>query len=179
MSETLKAEPRRIRQGIYETYLQGKVLDVGYNATGSETMTGIDVTGLDFNTPGYDGHNIPWEGQYFDCVYSSHMLEHVENDIAMIQEMFRVTKVGGYLFAYVPHQFLYEKSYELPSRFNPAHKRMYTASILCAHIEEALGINNFRIRWLQECDEGFDYKIPASQHSVGEYAIEAIVERLR
>lgn len=178
MSETLKAEPRRIRQGIYEKYLHGRVLDVGFDATGSEVMTGIDVTGIDFSTPGYNGKDIPYGDGHFDCVYSSHMLEHVSDDVGMLREMFRCVKKGGYLFVYVPHQFLYEKSFALPSRFNPDHKHMYTASIICTRIEKALGINTFRIRWLQECDEGFDYTLPAGSHSVGEYAIEVIIEKL-
>jgi predicted SAM-dependent methyltransferase len=35
------------------------------------------------------------EDNYFDFIYCSHVLEHIQNDTAAISEMFRTLKVGG------------------------------------------------------------------------------------
>ena len=178
MSETSKAEPRRIRDGFYDRFCQGKVLDVGYAGSDGAVMSGLDVTGLDFNTPGYDGKKIPFETESFDTVYSSHVLEHVENDVEFVKEMFRVVRNGGYLIIYLPHQWLYEKRHAPPSRFNSDHKRFYTPYTVLGVIEDALHIYDYRIRYMQDCDEGFNYSIPANQHSSGEYAIEIVLQKI-
>ena len=178
MSETSKSEPRRIRERFYSKYCNGKVLDIGYAATGGETMTGIDVTGLDIDTPGYDGLHIPYDDETFDTVYSSHMLEHMHDDIAGLREQYRVVKKGGYIIVVVPHQWLYEKKDALPSRFNGDHKRFYTPATLLANVEKALEPNTYRIRYLQDCDDGYDYSLPAETPPIGEYQIELVIQKL-
>ena len=57
MSETLKAHPRRLTDGFYNV-CKGSILDIGYAGTGGEVMPGMNVTGIDLNTPGYNGFNI-------------------------------------------------------------------------------------------------------------------------
>lgn len=44
---------------------------------------------------------------YFDWVFSSHMLEHCENYGAVLKEMWRVIRNGGYLILYLPHCSFY------------------------------------------------------------------------
>ncbi len=177
MSETLKAHSRRLEDNFY-SYVKEPILDIGYAGTGGETFPNYNVVGLDLDTPGYDGKVLPYPDESFLTVYSSHLLEHVDYDILHIKEHFRCTKVGGHLIIYIPHQWLYEKKTNLPSNFNLDHKRFYTPATLLYSIEKALVDNTYRIRRLQDCDKDFDYNLSPQEHSVGEYSIECVIERL-
>ena len=54
-----------------------------------------------------------------DYVFSSHCLEHIENDWQALREWWRVLKSGGYLVLYLPHRDVY------PLTNNPDHKHRY------------------------------------------------------
>src|SRR4030066_106043 len=41
---------------------------------------------------------------YFDAVFSSHLLEHIEDFKAALKGWWRVIKQGGYLVLYLPHK---------------------------------------------------------------------------
>lgn len=45
--------------------------------------------------------------QSYDFVFSSHLLEHIEDHKAALKEWWRVIKPGGYLVLYLPHRDLY------------------------------------------------------------------------
>lgn len=45
--------------------------------------------------------------QSVDCVFSSHLLEHIENWKAALREWWRLVKPGGYLCLYLPHKDYY------------------------------------------------------------------------
>lgn len=47
--------------------------------------------------------------QSFDCVYSSHLLEHIEDYKAALKEWWRLVRPGGYLCLYLPHRDLYPR----------------------------------------------------------------------
>ena len=114
-----------------------------------------------------------------DTVFSSHCLEHIEREQDAIRDWFRVLKVGGFLVCFVPHQALYEKRRELPSRWNGDHKRFYTPASLMAAIELALDVNSFRLRHLKDNDIGFDYALGPDVHSHGCYEIELVIEKIQ
>ena len=42
--------------------------------------------------------------QSMDFVYSSHLLEHMEDPAAALKEWYRLVKPGGYLILYLPHE---------------------------------------------------------------------------
>lgn len=44
-----------------------------------------------------------------DAVFSSHLLEHIEDTEAALRDWWRCTKVGGYLVLYLPHADLYPR----------------------------------------------------------------------
>jgi len=48
----------------------------------------------DFST--YDGVNLPYEENFFDFIYSNQVLEHVRHPDALLKDVFRVLKPGGY-----------------------------------------------------------------------------------
>jgi predicted SAM-dependent methyltransferase len=49
-----------------------------------------------------DATDIQYKENYFDCVYASHILEHIIEDKKAISEIFRTLKPGGKLITMVP-----------------------------------------------------------------------------
>jgi len=180
--EAGKSYVRRIRTGFFERYCSGDVvLDVGYsgydNPEGKTALPG--AIGIDLDFPGYDGLRLPFADGSVDTVFSSHCLEHIEAEREAIREWFRVLRVGGFLVCMVPHQALYEKRRDLPSRWNGDHKRFYTPALLMTAIESALAVNSFRLRHLKDNDIGFDYGLGPERHSDGCYEIELVIEKIK
>ena len=178
--ESRKAHPRRVREGFFDRYFGGVVLDIGYRGYEDQEVVPVleDAIGIDLNYPGYDGKRLPFEDGTVDTVYASHTLEHIDDPLEAIREWFRVLKVGGYLVLGVPHQFLYEKRALRPSRWNDDHKRFYTPSSLLGEVEAALPPNSYRVRRLMDDDENYDYAIPPSRHAGGAYQIELVLEKI-
>lgn len=165
--------------GFFGKYMIGKGLDIGYKGYETDILPILaDAVGLDLDTPGYDGTTIPEKDNKFSYVYSSHTLEHVSDYKNFIRECYRVTKIGGHVIIVVPHQWIYEKKANLPSKWNPDHKRFYTSSSLCKEIENSLLINSFRIRHLRENDEGHDYSSGPDVHGQWNYEIEVVIQKL-
>ena len=93
-----------------------KVLDVG-SASGGNTLLlgglGFDVTSLEMSELGVelqlkkgihvvkgDATDLPFESNYFDAILCLDVLEHIEDDISALTEMYRVTKpTGKFLFS--------------------------------------------------------------------------------
>lgn len=50
----------------------------------------------------FDVQDIPYEDNYFDVIYCSHILEHVPDDRKAIRELYRVLKPGGTALILVP-----------------------------------------------------------------------------
>ena len=80
----------------------------------------------DFFAPGYENIypsyvkctnilDIPYDDAYFDVIICNHVLEHVENDIKGMSEIFRVLKKGGFAILQVPISYKLKKTYEDPS----------------------------------------------------------------
>ena len=61
----------------------------------------------------YDGYNIPFPDNHFDGVLSTQVLEHVNNDVRIISEIFRVLKPNGKVIITVPFCYPeHEKPYD-------------------------------------------------------------------
>ncbi len=58
--------------------------------------------------------------QSLDFVYSSHLLEHIEDTAATLKEWWRLLKQGGYMVLYLPHKAFYPNIGEFGA--NPDHK---------------------------------------------------------
>jgi 2-polyprenyl-3-methyl-5-hydroxy-6-metoxy-1,4-benzoquinol methylase len=91
-----------------------------------------------------DGFSLPFESESFDEVVSIDVLEHAEDDVALVREMGRVLKHGGHLTMTVPNA-------EYPATFDPlncllelvtgrhlplgiwgfGHRRLYREESLC------------------------------------------------
>jgi SAM-dependent methyltransferase len=178
--ETEKSEARRKKTGFFSQYMSGEGLDIGFRGDDAPEIEPVlpSAIGIDLDYPGYDGSRLPFDDESKDFVYSSHCLEHMSDAASAIQEWFRVVKKGGHLIIVVPHQFLYEKKKRLPSRWNQDHQRFYTPAKVLEEIEKALVPNTYRVRYCCDNDEGFDYERGHTVHSVGEYQIELVLQKI-
>lgn len=79
------------------------------------------------------GAALPMTDASFDIVSALDVIEHIEDDRAVLREMFRVCRPGGLLLMTVPaFAFLWSKHDDLNH-----HKRRYVRSQLAARIREA------------------------------------------
>jgi SAM-dependent methyltransferase len=177
--ESRKTYEDKLKNGFFEKYMSGEGLDIGFSGYLDNVVPILEnAIGVDTNYPGYDGKTLPFEVCSQDYVYSSHCLEHIQDYKKAIQEWFRVTNVGGHVIIVVPHQYLYEKRKNLPSRWNGDHKRFYTPSSLLKEVEESLPTNTYRVRFLEDGDKDFDYSIDPTQHSKGQYEITLVIQKI-
>ena len=98
--------------------LGSRILDVG-SASGGNTILlselGFELTSLEMSDLGVelqqnrgidvvrgDATNLPFESASFDAVLCLDVLEHIEDDVSALKEMYRVTKPGGKFLFSVP-----------------------------------------------------------------------------
>lgn len=178
--ESSKSYQQKHDNGFFKKYMSGKGLDIGYAGYVEGTQPILDTAvGVDLNFPGYDGKTLPFPDASQDFVYSSHVLEHIEDYKNAIREWYRVTKVGGFIITVVPHRDLYEKKMSPPSRFNEGHLRFYTPASLLKEFEDSLPINTFRVRHLQDNDERHNYNDPPEVHGRWLYEIELVIQKIK
>lgn len=53
-----------------------------------------------------DAHNLPYTDKHFDAVFCLETLEHVEDPVKVVKEMYRVLKDDGYMVILVPSENL-------------------------------------------------------------------------
>ena len=119
MAETRKTN--RIRPPDFAArYLGGRVLDIG--AGGDPVCAGAEP----FDVAEGDANDIARyrAPETYDCVHSSHCLEHMRDPPAALAQWWALIKPGGFLVLVVPDEDLYEQGY-WPSRFNPDHKATF------------------------------------------------------
>lgn len=110
-----------------------------------------------------------------DLLFAPWLLQDISDYRGTLQRWFDALAVGGLLIVTVPHAFLYERQDAAPSRRRPEQRRLYTPRALAEEIEEALAPNSYRLRWLGDLDQGYDYgaAAPSGQHDVA-----AVIERI-
>ena len=69
-----------------------------------------------------DIQNMPLEDESFDVVICNHVLEHVEDDIKAMKEVYRVLKKGGWAILQVPINYNREKTFEDKSITDPKER---------------------------------------------------------
>lgn len=55
----------------------------------------------------------PFEDNKFDEIYCSHVIEHLDNPIRVLNELYRISKNGGKIIIKVPHFSIYNSLSEL------------------------------------------------------------------
>lgn len=199
MAETLKAVQRRKQFGFFDLYIHGSGLDIG---AGDDPLTPdcdtFEKDNPDNGKPITSG--IPFVGDahklegvkrnFYNWVYASHVLEHMERPDFAIRTWFDCVAPMGVLVVCVPHRDLYEKKMLLPSRWNADHKTFWHPHYhevphtfgLRQFIEEHIkstGPNElqYHIEYIAVCSEGHTITDP-SVHSNGEYQIECVIRKL-
>jgi SAM-dependent methyltransferase len=71
-------------------------------ASGPEARSSVYASAAEFAVESYDGTSLPLESASIDLVYSSHVLEHVDDLPALLAEIARVLKPQGYMLAVLP-----------------------------------------------------------------------------
>ena len=110
-------------------YVRGRLLDIGAGpfriypyATTLDNLDHASRFGWQYKPDIIaDASNLNMlASESWDCVFSSHTLEHLENPEKNLKEWWRVIKQGGYLVLYLPHKDLYPNIGQPGS--NPDHK---------------------------------------------------------
>jgi SAM-dependent methyltransferase len=113
----------------------------------------------------------------FDCVHSSHCLEHMQAPLDALSRWWSLVKPGGHLIVCVPDEDLYEQGY-WPSLFNPEHtatfrvtpeSRWSRRSFHVGHIVSALP--GAHLVSLERHDHGYVHQNPVVALSVPRRAI--------
>lgn len=92
-----------------------------------EKMDNLDYVTADLESPlariKMDIHQIPFEENTFDVVMCNHVMEHVEDDIHAMKEIFRVLKEKGWAIMQVPFMGKnLEDTFEDPSILDPSER---------------------------------------------------------
>lgn len=92
-----------------------------------EGMSNLEYITADIESPlakvKMDVHDIPFEAGEFDVIFCNHVLEHVDDDIKAMSEMYRVLKKGGWAILQIPLFFpLRETTYEDKSITDPKER---------------------------------------------------------
>lgn len=110
-------------------YCQGRVLDLGAGPWKAwPSFMSVD------NKSEWGGPGCGWTPNIFDdctkldliaegscdAIFSSHLLEHIEDHVAALETWWRKIKVGGHLVLYLPHKDLYPNIGQEGA--NPDHK---------------------------------------------------------
>ena len=117
--ESAKTQKVRSKKFI-DKYLSGVVIDIG---GGDDPVTS---TAEVFDIKDGDAQYIAKyrDLESYDCVHSSHCLEHMTNVILALKEWWSLVKPGGFMIIVVPHEDLYEQKI-WPPIFNPDHKATF------------------------------------------------------
>lgn len=73
----------------------------------------------------FDLHSIPLEDNRFDVVFCNHVMEHVEDPLQCMKEIYRVMKHGGWAIMQVPQDMTRETTFEDPSITSPEDREKY------------------------------------------------------
>ena len=123
MYESSKCYERRILNGDYKKYITGDIIDIG--AAPDPVKSPFGVT-REWNLEHGDAQYLATlRDNSFDCVYSSHCLEHMVDVEVSLRNWVRVLKPKGFLYIVVPDYDLYEKG-KWPSRYNSDHRYSFS-----------------------------------------------------
>jgi SAM-dependent methyltransferase len=119
MDEAAKTNKIRTEE-FKRTYFSGRVIDIG---CGPDLVVPHAVP---FDLEHGDAQRVLdyFPAETFDCVHSSHCLEHMRDVRAALGQWWALVKPGGHLVIVVPHEELYEQG-AWPSLFNSDHKATF------------------------------------------------------
>ena len=93
---------------------------------GSLEIHGVDVYSSDSVDVVCDAHYLPLESNYYDGVVIQAVLEHVVEPAVVVQEIYRVLKVGGFVYAETPFmQQVHEGAYDFTRYTVLGHRYLF------------------------------------------------------
>lgn len=179
--ETWKAKSRRIRTGWFEKYApeDKSGIDIGCQRDPlNETFRRWDVIFGDGDATYMQGVS----DNLYHTVYSSHILEHIEDYQTALRNWWRILKPSGHLIVIVPSRDLYEKKSQPPSNWNHEHKWFWLPDSdeppRCLNFKRVLmeTLPESELVSFEVLQEGW-VDLGPLVHSCGEYAIEAILKK--
>lgn len=94
-----------------------------------KSMKNLEYITADIESPiadlHFDLHHAPLPDNTFDVIFANHVLEHVEDDIQCMKELFRMMKPGGWGIFQVPQDTTREKTYEDKSITSPEEREKH------------------------------------------------------
>ena len=89
----------------------------------------LEYTTADLESPiadiHFDLHEIPLPDNSFDIIFCNHVLEHVEDDLKCIKELYRVMNTNGWGIFQVPIDYNNSKTYEDKSITDPKEREIH------------------------------------------------------
>jgi SAM-dependent methyltransferase len=87
----------------------------------------IDYLSVDLNSPSADLHmditDIKQDNDTYDVIICNHVLEHIQDDMKAIRELYRVLKKSGYAILQVPISYRMEETIEDPTIISPEKRK--------------------------------------------------------
>lgn len=136
------------RRFILESYM-GKVnINLGCGFKPFEGFINVDYYNPKFADllVNLESEKLPWEDNSVDLIYSDNVFEHIQNYLNLIQECYRILKLGGYLIIRVP----YFKSKH--AFVDPTHRIFFTVQSLDFFVKDTYF---FRINGYMPIGDGF------------------------
>lgn len=154
----------------FEKYLKGNILDIG---SGNDPVC-TEAKCFDLNDGDANKIDEYFGKRSFDCVYSSHCLEHMFDPYNCIKKWFSLVKENGYLIIVIPDGELYEQNI-FPSIFNKDHKKIFYDQIKEGSSHNIISIkklisslNNASVVKYELHDHNYDYnlRLPSSNYKL-------------
>lgn len=143
MNEATKAWKRRRHDPRYADWIAGRAVDIGCgnDPISSDMYPGIkSIRHYDKILGDKDAEKVPeLERAAFDCVHSSHCLEHLKKPFVALLHWCDLLVPGGILIVTVPDEDLYEHGI-WPSRFNGDHKTSWTVFKLSSSMPASVNV---------------------------------------
>ena len=73
----------------------------------------------------FDLHNIPLEDDQYEVIFCNHVMEHVDDDLRCMQELYRIMKPGGWGILQVPIDTNRDETYEDPTITTPEEREKH------------------------------------------------------
>jgi SAM-dependent methyltransferase len=94
-----------------------------------ERMPNLEYITADIESPlakvKMDIHDIPFPENTFDVAFCNHVMEHVDDYIKAMSELYRVLKPGGWALIQSPQNLNYANTYEDPTITEPAEREKH------------------------------------------------------
>ena len=188
MGRAASATNKTRDQQFFKTYFSGKVVDIG---AGSDPV--VSHAQIFDRTEGDANKILNYlKLESFDCVHSSHCLEHMYDPKESLKDWWKLVKPGGYMITIVPHEDLYEQ-FVWPSIFNDDHKATFRVtgasswSPVSINIqEECFGLSHCEIISCDIQDKNYDYglmfpknKKPKNHRAFWNRQISSVARRIK